>query len=217
MLTDPPAARPKVRIVIVDDHPMVRDGLCARLTAVPHFEVVGEAGNGADAMVLAERLSPDLMLVDIGMINMNGISLTEALATQHPTVRVLILSMYDNPEYIAGAVRAGARGYVLKDATSREIIAAIDAVAAGGNYYCESAARTLADPPFKDLLTDREREVLVLLAHGHSNKSVAAKLGIKVRTVEQHRANVLRKLGIKSAVGLAKYALEHGYTQRSES
>ncbi len=207
----PLAASPKalIRLVIVDDHPLVRDGLRARLEAVPHFEVIGEAGSGAEALALAE-CTPELMLVDIGMKDMSGIRLTEELGRRHPTVRVLILSMYDNAEYVAGAIRAGARGYVLKDASSQEIIAAIEAVAAGGTYYSAPLARALVEPPPVDNLTEREREVLIQLAQGLDNKTIARRLNISVRTIETHRLSLRRKLGIEGAVGLAKYAIKRG-------
>lgn len=206
------AASPKalIRLVIVDDHPLVRDGLRARLEAVPRIEVVGEAGSGAEAMVLAERQAPELMLVDIGMKDMNGIRLTGELGQRFPAIRVLILSMYDNAEYVAGAVRAGARGYVLKDAGSQEIIAAIEAVAAGGSYYSAPLTRALVEPPLVDSLTDREREVLIHLAQGLDNKTIARQMHISVRTIETHRLSLRRKLGIESAVGLARYAIKRG-------
>lgn len=137
-----PGQRPSIRLLLVDDHPLVRDGLRARLDAVAHLHVAGEAGNGQDALTLAASLQPDVMLVDIGMKEMNGLVLTEHLSAQHPAIRVLILSMYDNPEYVSRAMCAGARGYVLKDAGSHEIIAAIDAVAAGGSYYSASRIST---------------------------------------------------------------------------
>ncbi|MGQ5525397.1 response regulator [Chitinimonas sp. PSY-7] len=202
----------RVRLVLVDDHPLVRDGLRAWLEAVAQIEVVGEAGCGDQALQLAEQLLPDLMLVDIGMKDMNGIYLTEMLSARFPAIRVLILSMYEHAEYVTSAMRAGAKGYVLKDAGSHEIIAAIDAVVAGGTFYSAAAAKALmSPPPLAYGLTEREREVLVLLAQGLSNKAIAQQLAISVRTAETHRLSVRRKLGIDSAAGLAKYALEQGW------
>ncbi|HNX71881.1 response regulator transcription factor [Rivihabitans pingtungensis] len=203
-----------VRLMLVDDHPLVRDGLRARLGAVAHLEVIGEASNGHEALLRAAELCPDVMLVDIGMKEMNGLELTERLSQAHPAIRVLILSMYDTPEYYSRAIAAGAKGYVLKDAGSHEIIAAIDAVAAGGSYYSTEVARTLfaqrhAQPGHG--LSEREREVLILLAQGLSNKAIALQLDISVRTAETHRLSVRRKLGIDSAAGLAKFAIEHGW------
>lgn len=202
-----------IRLALVDDHPLVRDGLRARLEAVPQFCVVGEAGGGVEALALAEAVQPDLMLIDVGMKDMSGIQLTARLQARCPAVRVLILSMYDHPEYVTSAARAGARGYVLKDAGSQEIIAAIEAVAAGGNYYSAAVARAAisAPAPAEDALTDREREVLILLAQGLSNKAAARELGISVRTAETHRLSLRRKLGIESATGLVRFALERGW------
>ncbi|AXK40163.1 response regulator [Crenobacter cavernae] len=203
----------RVRLVLVDDHPLVRDGLRARLDAVPHIDVVGEAGSGAEALALADAVHPDLMLVDIGMKGMNGIQLTAELRTQHPGLMVVILSMYDNAEYVTSAIRAGARGYVLKDAPSHEIIAAIEAAMAGGSYYSAAVTHTLIAPPAAadDSLTEREREVLLLLAQGLSNKAIAQLLNISVRTAETHRLSIRRKLDIESAAGFVKYAMEKGW------
>jgi DNA-binding NarL/FixJ family response regulator len=201
-----------IRIVLVDDHPLVRDGLRARLNAVPRIEVVGEAGSAAEALVLADSLQPDLMLVDVGMKEMNGIQLTAALHQRHPSVVVVILSMYDNAEYVTSAIRAGARGYVLKDAPSHEIVTAIEAAAGGGSYYSGAVIAALTQPREEpEHLTEREREVLLLLAKGFSNKAIGQALGISVRTAETHRLSIRRKLGVETAAGLVKYALEKGW------
>ncbi len=206
-----PAHKSSIRLVIVDDHPLVRDGLRARLEAVPGMEVVGEVGNGIEALLLAERHTPDLMLVDIGMKDMNGIRLTEELSQHHPAISILILSMYDNAEFVSSTIRAGARGYVLKDAGSQEIITAIEAVSAGGTYYSRSLASALIEPAPIDGLTQREREVLIQLAQGLDTKASARRLGINKRTVESHRQKVRDKLGIKSPVELAKYVIKRGW------
>ncbi|MFC4159366.1 response regulator transcription factor [Chitinimonas lacunae] len=213
MSLTPPSAKSAIRLALVDDHPLVRDGLRARLEAVPDFQVVGEAGSGAEALALAETVQPDLMLVDVGMKDMSGIQLTSLLHGRHPTLRVLILSMYDHPEYVTSAARSGARGYVLKDAGSQEIIAAIKAVAAGGNYYSAAVVQAALAPaaPAEAALTEREREVLILLAQGLSNKAAARQLGISVRTAETHRLSLRRKLGIESTTGLVRFALERGW------
>jgi DNA-binding NarL/FixJ family response regulator len=204
---------PPIRLALVDDHPLVRDGLRARLDAVPYIEVAGEAGSGAEALKLADTVPLDLMLVDIGMKEMNGIQLTAELRTRHPGLVVVILSMYDNPEYVTSAIRAGARGYVLKDAPSHEIIAAIEAAIAGGSYYSSAVIPALITPPgaADSPLTEREREVLLLLAQGLSNKAIAQLLDISVRTAETHRLSIRRKLGIESAAGFVKYAMEKGW------
>jgi len=202
-----------IRLVIVDDHSLVRDGLRARLSVVAGLQVIGEAASGAEALELALRDEPDLMLVDVGMRGMNGIELATALRQRHPSIRVLMLSMYDNREYVLSAIRAGARGYVLKESPTEEILAAISAVCAGGNYFSAQLSNlaTLVGtaPP---QLTAREHEVLLLLAHGRSNKIVARELDISVRTVETHRLSLRRKLGVDSASELLKIAVTNGWT-----
>ena len=207
---DAPAA---IRILIVDDHALVREGLRARLEALPRLRVVGEAESGERGLELAQALRPDLMLVDVGMRDMTGIRLATLLADRVPEVAVLMLSMYDHEEYVVSAVRAGARGYVLKDASVHELIAAIDAVVSGGVYYSSGVAKALLQVrSAPDDLTPREREILLLLAHGQSNKTVARALDISTRTVETHRLRLRRKLGIDSPSGLLKYAVERGWT-----
>ena len=204
---------PTIRIVIVDDHSLVRDGLRARLSVVPGLQVVGEAASGEQALALAATDAPDLMLVDVGMRGMNGIELATALRERHPAIRVLMLSMFDNREYVLSAIRAGARGYVLKESPTEEIIAAIGAVWAGGNYFSAQVSNLVAQTGgMASQLTAREHEVLLLLAHGRSNKLVARQLDISVRTVETHRLSLRRKLGVDSASDLLKIALANGWT-----
>ena len=203
-----------VRLLLVDDHPLVRDGLRARLDAVPQIEVVGEAGSGEEALQMLDTLEPypDLALIDVGMRGMNGIELAAALHALHPGIAVLVLSMYANTEYVTKSIQAGARGYVLKDSPSREIIAAITAVAEGGIFYGTGVPIALIQGRHDGhMLTDREREVLILVAKGQSNKRVAQTLNISVRTVETHRLSLRRKLDIDTAAGLVKYALEQGW------
>jgi DNA-binding NarL/FixJ family response regulator len=207
------APAPTIRLVIVDDHSLVRDGLRARLSVVPGLQVIGEAASGAEALALAQADAPDLMLVDVGMRGMNGIELATALRERHPAIRVLMLSMFDNREYVLSAIRAGARGYVLKESPTEEIIAAIGAVWAGGNYFSAQVANMVAlAAPSASQLTGREHEILLLLAHGRSNKLVAKQLDISVRTVETHRLSLRRKLGVDSASELLKIAVTNGWT-----
>ncbi len=204
---------PTIRLVIVDDHSLVRNGLSARLSVVPGLQVIGEAANGAEALRLADADTPDLMLVDVGMRGMNGIELATALRERHPRIRVLMLSMYDNREYVLSAIRAGARGYVLKEAPTEEIIAAISAVWAGGNYFsAQVSSLVMQTGAAAPQLTAREHEILLLLAHGRSNKLVARQLDISVRTVETHRLSLRRKLGVDSASELLKIAVTNGWT-----
>ncbi len=209
----PDAGAPSaIRLMLVDDHQLVRDGLRARLGDVPEISVVGEAGNARQALSLAAVLRPNLILVDVQLPDMSGIELTSRLAELIPGIRVMILSMYDNREYVLSTIRAGACGYVLKDAPSGEIIAAIKIVAAGGSYYSAAVATALIETrTTAALLTDREREVLILLAHGASNKAIALKLDVSVRTIEAHRLSLRRKLNIDTPAGLTRYAIERGW------
>ena len=207
MSTTRPAA---VRLFLVDDHPLVRDGLRARLEPLPGIEIVGEAGSAAEALALIERLQPDLVLADVGMKDMNGIELAALLQQRQPAVRVVMLSMYDNPEYVQQALSAGARGYVLKDAPAAEIVAAIDAVSAGGTFLSPAVSQRLfRNQAPKPLLTPRESEILSALGRGQSSKQIARDLGLSVRTVEAHRQSIKRRLGIDGQAELIKYAVEH--------
>ena len=182
-----------VKLLLVDDHPLVRDGVRVRLEAVPHFEVVGEAGDAQGALEAARTLSPDLALMDIGMRGMNGIALTEKFAEQFPEIAVLVLSMHDNLEYVRQVIRAGARGYVLKDAPASELVDAIDAVLAGRAFYSAQLAMRMAEqaimPTPVEALTPRERDILDGIAKGYANKRIADELGLSVRTVEIGRAS----------------------------
>ena len=199
-----------VRLFLVDDHPLVRDGLRARLDPLPGIEIVGEAGSAAEALALIERLQPDLVLADVGMKEMNGIELAALLQQRQPAVRVVMLSMYDNPEYVQQALQAGARGYVLKDAPAAEIVAAIDAVSAGGTFLSPAVSQRLfRNQAPKPLLTPRESEILSALGRGASSKQIARDLGLSVRTVEAHRQSIKRRLGIEGQAELIKYAVEH--------
>lgn len=197
------------RILLVDDHPLVREGLRARLGTVEGIEVVGEAGDAAEAFTQVEALRPDLVLMDVGMKQTHGIELTARLRERHPALRVLMLSMYDNPEYVHRALAAGASGYVLKEAPSEEIVAAIAAVTAGETFLGSGlAARSVRGTGDKPLLSPRESELLRCLAAGQSSKQIAGALGMSVRTVETHRQNIRRKLNLGGQAELIKYAVE---------
>jgi DNA-binding NarL/FixJ family response regulator len=210
MKTDTTEIEKPVRIMLVDDHPLVRDGLRARLEAVPHFRVVAEAGSGAEALAMLGAFHVDLVLMDITMRDGSGIEATLHLSRSHPDTAVLILSMHDKLEYVTQAMQAGARGYVLKDAPGKDIVLAIDTVMAGGIYYSAPVARQLARPAILDKqLTSREQEVLRHIANGESNKRIARELDLSVRTVETHRLNIKRKLGIEGQAELIKFAVQH--------
>jgi DNA-binding NarL/FixJ family response regulator len=206
------------RIILVDDHPLVRDGLRARLDSVPRLSVIGEAGNAKEALALAadEANPPDLALMDVGMSGMSGIELAALFHERHPGIRVLMLSMHDNVEYVKQAVRAGASGYVLKDSPATEIIQAIDAVLAGKTFFSAGlAARMIQAQSMQtplERLTPRELDILDALAEGLSSKQIALQHGLSVRTVETHRLNLKRKLDIDGQAELIKFAVEHRRT-----
>lgn len=206
------------RLILVDDHPLVRDGLRARLEAVRHLDIVGEAGNAQEALTLAAREEPHLALMDVGMSGMNGIALAGLFHERFPAIRVLMLSMHDNLEYVTQAVRAGASGYVLKDSPATEIIQAIDAVLAGKTFFSAGLGARLiqasATQSPVDRLTPRERDILDALAEGLSSKQIAQRNDLSVRTVETHRLNLKRKLDIEGQAELIKFAVENRRSSR---
>jgi len=206
---------PVIRVALVDDHSLVRDGIRALLSVMPRLDVVGEAENGAQAIEMVGRCQPDLLLMDISLKDMNGLELTRLLGKRYPSLKILILSMYDNHEYVSESVRSGASGYVLKNAPSREIVAAIEAIIGGGTFYSAEIAQRLASDPAADTeLTPRESQVLAKMVQGLNNKEMARELDISVRTVETHRLSIRRKLNIDKPAALAKYAIDHGLISR---
>jgi two-component system NarL family response regulator len=204
-----------VRVLIVDDHPMVTEGIQAILESYDDITVVGALNNGRDAIDQVCALAPDVILMDLNMPEISGLNATEMILEKCPDTRILILSMHNSPEYINMALSHGAKGYVLKDVPTDEIKIAIETVMAGLQYLC-TGAKTSLSPRIADgreSLTGREQTILLELAQGKSNKDVAAGLNISVRTVETHRNNIKRKLGISSTAGLTRYAMEHGVLQ----
>jgi len=226
----PVAAAPKgpIRVVLVDDHGIVREGLRQVLTADGDFDVVGEASNGEQALAVATQAQPDVILLDITMPGDSGLVVAQKLRAQVPKARVLMLSVHDDAEYVMQSVRAGAHGYLRKDTTPGDLRAAVRAVHGGDAWFSPAVAKRLTEvlrsetsappaapspaaiPASLDVLTNREREVLVLVAKGFLNKEIGAQLGISTRTVEAHRDSMVRKLGIRSAAGLTRFALEQG-------
>lgn len=211
----------KIKLLLVDDHPIVLDGIKSHLRAQPEFEIVAEASNGQEALRQAKLTLPDVVLMDISMPHMNGLDALVHLRKQVPQAKVLILTMHESREYIAQVVRSGARGYLLKDSAPAELVAAIKAVHAGEVFFSPSVSKALieemadgskraADAP--PSLTGREREVLSLIAEGLLNKQIADRLGIGVRTIETHRERIMRKLDIHTVAGLTKYAIARGMT-----
>ena len=206
-----------IRVLIVDDHAVVRSGLRLLLAAESDIEPVGEAGNTRDAVFQARALKPDVILLDVVMPEGSGIEVLPQLLHENPDTKVLILSMQDEPRYVREAFTAGASGYVLKEAADNEVVAAVREVAGGGRYVnpelgarlvaadADAAKRAEEDP-----LSDREREVLRLLALGHTNQEIAKQLYISVRTAETHRAHIMQKLRLQTRADLVAYALERG-------
>lgn len=204
-----------IRVLIVDDHPMVAQGIQSVLEDHEGIDVVGTLHTGRAVLDRLDDLKPDVILMDLNMPEMGGLTATEMVLERRPGTRILVLSMHDNPEYISTALSHGAMGYVLKDVPTDEIAEAIETVMRGEKYLCTGAEGAIA-PKSGDAssaLTGREQTILLQLAQGLSNKEVAIALDISVRTVETHRKNIKRKLGISSTAGLTRYAMEHGVLQ----
>ncbi len=207
-------------IVLADDHHVVRLGLRALLSAESGLEIVGEASDGLETVRLVESLRPDILLVDLMMGGINGLEVTRQLSKRVPGTSVIILSMYGNQGYVVEALRGGAKAYVLKEATSEELVRAIHEVAAGRHYLSSSLSERVIEGYIRkpvatgmdsyDTLTAREREVLHMAAHGNTSAEIATRLFISRRTVEIHRANVMRKLGLHNQTQLLRYALQRG-------
>ncbi|MAF15420.1 MAG: DNA-binding response regulator [Marinomonas sp.] len=212
-------SRPNIKVLLVDDHVLVLDGLVARLQLESHIEIMGTAKNGEEALQKAQQLAPDVVLMDVSMPVLGGIDAAKRFREELPQIKVLMLSMHHDREYILPLVQSGASGYVLKDVSVNELIMAIDTVFQGGTYFSAGASQSLFTMPDKspdalpsanESLTRRELDVLIALTSGHANKEVARRLNISVRTVETHRQNLKNKLGIHTLAGLTKYAIEQG-------
>ena len=206
-----------IQVLIVDDHAVVRAGITLLLGREEDIEPVGEAASGREAIFEARSLKPDVILIDVVMPDGNGLEVIPTLLRERPETKILVLSMQDDPRYVRAAFAAGASGYVLKEAADVEVVAAVREVARGGRYvHPELGARLIAadaDAARKaeeDPLSDREREVLRLLALGHTNQEIAKQLFISVRTAETHRAHIMQKLGLQSRAELVRYALAEG-------
>jgi NarL family two-component system response regulator LiaR len=212
-----------MKVLLVDDHQMMRDGLRATLAREPDVEVVGEAGDGHAAITAARALHPDVVVMDISMPGLNGLEATRHILAESPGIKVVALSMHSDRRYVHAAFEAGATGYLLKNSASDELVRALRAAGRGQHYVSPAIAGLIVEgfvagggapgegaPPVD--LSSREREVLQLLAEGSTSKDVAARLGVAVSTVETHRRQISVKLGIHSIAGLTKYAIRHGLT-----
>ena len=205
-----------IRILLADDHSLVRQGFSMILGAESEMEVVGQAGNGREAVEMAEKLQPDLVIMDVTMPELNGIEATRRLAASLPRTRVLALSMHKDSAYVREILRAGARGYLLKDSGDADLLLAVRAVAKGEGYISPAVSEAVLSDYRRhvtnplDLLTSREREVLQMIAEGKTNKEIATVLTLSVYTVEAHRGRVMEKLNLHSAGELVRFALRSG-------
>jgi DNA-binding NarL/FixJ family response regulator len=204
-----------IRIILVDDHPVVREGLRSILSSFEEVEIIGQACSGREAIQLARELRPDVVVMDISMPEMNGIEATAALRRELPEVKVLALSMHENFAYIKQALAAGARGYILKDSSPKDLVDAICDVHSGTLPISPQAANILVghqqSTPKGSELTPREMDVLRFIARGYTNKEISAALGLGVRTIETHRENLIRKTGLATVAELTRYAISNGY------
>lgn len=214
----PDVRRPAIRVLIADDHAVVREGIRHVLSADEGFEVIAEAANGAEAVDFAQRLCPDAIVVDLTMPVMGGLEAVVQIRAALPDTRVLVLSMHDHEEYVARSVRAGAQGYLRKDSPPAELRRALRVLVDGGTFFPEPAVRALSSALQREsrlaVLTQREREVLIEIARGASNKQIAARLGISVRTVESHREALMRKLQLRGTASLTRFAVDSGLVER---
>ncbi len=212
-----------IKILIVDDHEVVRDGLKNILISLNNVAIAGEAANGEDAISMYDSLKPDLVIMDISMPGMNGIEATRIIKENDPSAKILILTMHDNQEYLNQIIRSGAKGFVLKNTDKEELLDAVKTVAGGENFfskdiskliienYIRSAKETDKNEGYKEVpLTKREIEILKYIAEGNSNQEIANKLYISYNTVDTHRKNIMHKLSIKNTAGLVRYAIEKG-------
>ena len=216
----------RVRILLADDHALVRAGIRALLEHIPGVEVVGEAADGIAALALIATSHPDVLLLDIAMRGLNGLDTAVRVATECPTVKVIILSMHANEEYVLQALRAGVAGYLLKDAAVAELDLALAAVGRGETYLSPVISRAVIDGYLAraagsggkaaDPLTPRQRDVLTRVAQGHSTKEIAFTLHLSIKTVEAHRAQLMERLGIHDVAGLVKYAMRTGLIAKEE-
>jgi two-component system response regulator NreC len=211
----------KTRVLLADDHQLMRSGVRLMLEREPDLTVVGEAGDGREAVALAKTLKPEVVVMDIGMPNLNGIEAALQMTQHNPELAVVMLSMHSDESYVLRALKAGARGYLLKDSAEADLIKAVHVVAGGKSFFSPAVSKVLLDDYVRklkrsgtedayDLLTPREREILQLIAEGKSNKDVANLLNLSVYTVESHRSNLMEKLNVKGVPELILYAVRKG-------
>lgn len=211
----------KKKIVIAEDHTILRAGLCALLSTQNNLEIVGEAGDGREAVRIVDDLIPDLLLIDLSMPKLNGMEAVREIKSQYPQIKIIVLTVHKGDEYILASLEAGADGYLLKDASQNELLLAIEYVLQGKMFLSPSISDKVVEAYLKnrreskttsvlDNLTAREREVLKLIAEGHSNKNIADHLCISLKTVEKHRSNLMHKLDLRNTAALTSFAIEKG-------
>jgi DNA-binding NarL/FixJ family response regulator len=214
----------KIRVLLAEDHTIVRQGIAALLGTESDMEVVGEASNGLEAIELAKKLSPEVILMDIGMRQLNGLEATREIKRLFPSMKILILTMYENEEWIFQILKAGASGYLIKDSAMTDLTSALRAVYQGDSYLSPSISKMVIEEYIRkaesgekkgveDLLSGREREILQLIAEGNSVPQISSLLCISKKTVEAHKAHIMEKLNIRDKVGLIKYAIRTGLTK----
>jgi two-component system nitrate/nitrite response regulator NarL len=219
-----PGAKTPIRVLLVDDHPVVREGLSCYLRDHEQVCVIGEAVDGQEALAKARELSPDLVLMDIDMPRMNGLVAADTLRKENPKIKVLVLSMHSDPDSVLGILQAGARGFVLKHASPDELLKAIESVNSGETFFSPEVAqlalnqymREGGEGPQACQVTNRERDVLVAIAEGLSNKEIACRLNLGLRTIETHREHIMDKLNIHSVAGLTRFAVTKGLVPLQE-
>jgi DNA-binding NarL/FixJ family response regulator len=209
-----------VSVLLVDDHPIVRQGLRNLLESIPEFRVIGEAGDGLQALEMVEKVQPQVLVIDVMMPGLTGIEVTQRVKRQWPATKVIILSMQNNEAYVVSALKSGASGYILKDTGPEELVDAIRTVVKGERYLSKQLSERLinayvskvdeAEVDPYDTLTNREKEILHLVAEGYTNNEIAERLFISPRTAELHRSNVINKLGLKNQVDLVRFAIKRG-------
>jgi two-component system, NarL family, response regulator NreC len=211
------------RILLVDDHEIMREGMCALLRKHSNYEVVGQAADGRKALALVSELQPDVVIMDIGMPNLNGIEATRQVLSQNPEIRIMALSTHSEGTIVARMIKAGASGYMLKESAFEELIDGIDLMLTGKVFLCSKISKVvfsdyiniITNPKWNegDGLSGREREVLQLVAEGHTTKQIANMLHLSPKTVDSHREHIMEKLGIRNIAGLTKYAIREGITR----
>jgi DNA-binding NarL/FixJ family response regulator len=211
-----------IKILLVDDHEIMREGVCALLRKYPELDVVGQASDGRMAIEMVRELRPDIVIMDIGMPNLNGIEATRQMITENPHLKIMALSTHSDGSVVAKMIKAGATGYMLKESAFSELLDGLHTMAEGKTYLCSKISKVvfadyvnlLTDPKsdFIDRLTIREREILQLVAEGHSTKDIARDLHLSPKTVDAHRDHIMEKLGVRNVASLTKYAIREGLT-----